>query len=552
LAAAAGKLGDTYEARDALLSGLQENAGLQKLLHGAGQVRTLAFSFDGTYLASGGSKGVIHVWDAKAGKRIATLNTPNEKSARSLAFRGGNETLTAYDEEGVLAAWRLSPDGPHAISNMVDHEYQADTESVAASALLKKIEERDGKEVRTFTVSSKQDILATSDGEAVRVWNVNSSEQMGTALAAQQPYIRALAFSPSGVLVSGSSAGTIAFWDVGKPIGIGRPLKGLKISSNSFAFSPDGQQLAGGDYDGDIALWQLDEPSVKRGNIRHGSNVYGLKFGPNNQLAAFGGDELKVWDLGTGELVRSFSMTMKLMSARVIGPNFRTVALGGNSGELSLWDMETGELLLEIPNERRSRLTTLAFHPNGEILAAAGNGRYIHLFDVKTGHVVAELDGHKRPISDIDFSADGRRLASYDSDGTLMVWDVMTHELQGRPLQRTSSYSGSSAMALSPDGQIAVTSNKTGGLNIWHVDTWRSLGGPVVAHSDYVGNLKFSPDGNWLLSGGLGGEVFLWDLRLETWMEQACAIANRDLTDWERTLYLSRSSDMGAVCALDR
>ena len=93
-------------------------------------------------------------------------------------------------------------------------------------------------------------------------------------------------------------------------------------------------------------------------------------------------------------------------------------------------------------------------------------------------------------------------------------------------------------MALSPDGQTAVTSDKNGALNLWHVDTWRPLGNPIIVHGGPVTTLEFSADGNWLASGSLGGKVFLWDLRLDTWIEQVCTIANRDLTPHERSIYL--------------
>ena len=47
----------------------------------------------------------------------------------------------------------------------------------------------------------------------------------------------------------------------------------------------------------------------------------------------------------------------------------------------------------------------------------------------------------------------------------------------------------------------------------------------------------FSPDGQTLACGG-AGEIVFWDLRSETWVAQACAIAGRNMTEDEWVVYL--------------
>lgn len=190
----------------------------------------------------------------------------------------------------------------------------------------------------------------------------------------------------------------------------------------------------------------------------------------------------------------------------------------------------------------------MAFSPDGLILASAGNGRRINLLEVATGKIVGTLQGHTAAIADLDFSEDGSRLASYDSQGTLIVWDSNTLEPIGRPLKIDDAYSAKSAMALSPDGRTAVTSDPDGALNLWDVETWRSLGAPLTGHRDHVIRLEFSPDGAWLVSGGLGGQVILWDLRIETWQQRVCAIANRGFTVQESRTYLVTFDDDKGAC----
>jgi hypothetical protein len=53
-----------------------------------------------------------------------------------------------------------------------------------------------------------------------------------------------------------------------------------------------------------------------------------------------------------------------------------------------------------------------------------------------------------------------------------------------------------------------------------------------------------SPDGSRLAIGAFdnSGVVYLWRLPAEPWQQRACAIANRDLTEEERTRYLGNDA----------
>ena len=538
LAAQAADLGATFEARDALLRAMQRRPNLVTLLHDAGSVRLLAFSPNAKLLASANTESEIILWNVDTNSRVARMDG---SAISSLTFDRSSNFLVAYQEGEEPTVWDLSSDPPVLRADASDDltfKLPSSEDEDSVSALIDRITEA-GTTIRTTAVNPNGSILAVSDSEVVTLWSIPDGVQVGQPLSAQERHVRALAFGPGGLLASGSSAGTIALWNISERLLIGRSLKGLAVSANSLAFSPDGKELAGGDYNGDIVQWALGDSPLKQQSLSHGSNVHALRYGESGrELASYGGQELKVWDLTTQAPLKSITMSLKLQSVSAIGPQFRRAALGGNSGELALWDIDTGQPLPSVKSEHGDRLSALAFHPNGQIVAFAGNGRRIGLLEIATGQIAGMLEGHTAAIADLDFSGDGGRLASYDSEGTLIVWDSNTLEPVGKPLQIDDAYSATSAMALSPDGRIAVTSDRDGGLNLWDVETWRSLGAPLIGHGALVTTLEFSPDGAWLVSGGLGGKVILWDLRIETWQQRVCAIANRGFTVQESRAYL--------------
>jgi WD40 repeat protein len=91
------------------------------------------------------------------------------------------------------------------------------------------------------------------------------------------------------------------------------------------------------------------------------------------------------------------------------------------------------------------------------------------------------------------------------------------------------------ALAFSPDGETLAAADLDR-VVLWHVARRQRIGRALTGQRGPILSLAFSPDGRRLASGGHDDRALRWDLRVESWVRRACAIANRrlDEAEWAR------------------
>ena len=390
--------------------------------------------------------------------------------------------------------------------------------------------------VNSVAFSPDGKILASAGADnQIILWDVASQKPIGQPLKSQGGSF-SVAFSPDGnTLALGSFDGTVILWNVTSHQPIGRPLQGHTGSVSSVAFSPDGKTLASGSYDDTVILWDVANGSgqlIGQPLKGYSNPVNSVAFSPDGRTLASGsGDNFIIlWDVATHQTIDQPLESQGGSSDVAFSPDGKTLASASYDNTIILWDLNTHQSIGRPLRGHSSPVTSVAFSPDGKTLASASYDKAIILWDISTLLNPSEarpsgqpfgppLQGHSGFVNSVDFSTDGKTLASGSADWTIMLWDVTSHESIGQPLRGHSN--SVSSVALSPDGKTLASGSEDSTIILWDTASQKPIGQPLKGYNAPVLSLAFSPDGKTLASGSCAkttqrglcgqGEIILWD-----------------------------------------
>jgi WD40 repeat protein len=184
------------------------------------------------------------------------------------------------------------------------------------------------------------------------------------------------------------------------------------------------------------------------------------------------------------------------------------VASAGPEMCVRIWSPATGDLIREIPDAT----WPVSFTRTGGKIATGGPGHRAHLWDTTTGELVKTVGQHRKALTSIAISPDGRMLVTGSSDTLEQVWDLETGELLHTLGGRVKP---ASPLVIAPDGAWLIAPTESGstlGAALWNVQTGKRIGS-LKGHRGPVHDVTVSWDGRYVATGGEDQTGRIWDAR---------------------------------------
>jgi WD40 repeat protein len=479
--------------------------------HAAG-VRTLSLAPNDELLASGDELGKVLLWNLKKGGELGATLVGLKKPVQSVAISadgawvagsdGGREVLlwptTIGDEQPVETSPKARADvknaravafvGPGMLAIVGDDGVVLwDVAAGKEKATLK-----DHAAPIVGLVATGDGNFASASADEAILWSADGKKLAGVKL--KDAKIEAIAPAKSSLLLAGSKEtdGVVYIWDMKDD---STPTVKAKQPGTIRAVASLGdEQIATGGDDMTIRLHDLAAGKEVGRLYGHLSRVRGLVAGKIGWLLSCSSEPaIKYWKTGPENPVRDSIPAHDSVQALALDPNGQVLASGGHDGLIKLWSTLTTERTGEI--KAGGPVAALIFAPKADdktivLSAAVGNDVLRWSLSVgKTGFDAKELPAlkkHSDRVTCLQYSPDGKQLASGGRDRIAIVWDLQNQ----KPRQTFTSLVP--ITAIDCPSPYVVAGDETGWVRIWEVESGRALE-PFRPHGLAITGLEVVP-----------------------------------------------------------
>jgi len=517
-----------------------------------GSIRAVAFSPDGSQLATGGDDRRVVVWNLGEGRVRPQILGSHEQTVNGALFAPESlpnrlvtssidHTARLWDSRTGEQLMVFGHDGPVTQARFTHGSSQGDANGLMTVA--------GDRTARLWRIVPTKPIAYPLQGHQNHVWHVGfrpphgTSEQHGDDRAGQTVQV-----------VTTSYDGYARLWnlriaDSGSDVQQFRYLR-ERIEADQVTEFPAGVSESGTDpvryaafantaerlltttKQGRVGVWALDGEalcSLALGGQGSPAALLPLAgFSPDDQrlFSAQTGKGAQRWDLGRcgeqRELICEppacqpfqFEGAVSAADSQVDGAAGRwSLAVGLEDGRIAVLDADNPATpICQSKDVHAAAVVQLGFSPDRSSLVSASTDGTATLWDAKDcSPLQVYKGGHDQSLYSARFDPDGKRIVTASQDRTAILWD-----LDGTLLKRLVGHLDRVYHAsFSPDGRWILTASRDGTARLWDSEA----DGPVLStvvelegNGSGISSAGFSPDGRFVATGYWEPGADLWDV----------------------------------------
>ncbi|MFL6468854.1 MAG: protein kinase domain-containing protein, partial [Pyrinomonadaceae bacterium] len=443
-------------------------------------VESIAFSPNGTMLATGGMDDMIHLWDATTGEKLKTLS----------------------GHSGVVWSLEFSPDGKRLLSGSADKTARIwDIDSGTVQSTLG----GEAQPISNPTFSKDGKLIFASDSDSIKSWDADSAKESPRSVKTGETEVL-FALSRNGKLFayrSGVSSIKLIDSSSGRTTAL---LKGHGGIVTDIKFSADSKLVLTGSVDGTARLWNADTGDDIRTFNGHKDGIYDVTFSPDRKTIATSSHDktIKIWNLEKGYLLHTLKGHIDAVQALTFSPDGHKVASGGADNLVKLWNVPMNEPRGVLRGHTK-KVRAVSFSKDNKRLISTDEANESRLWSVLDESEEQVLRNAGSPA----FSPDGKTLAAIEGK-KLRFWDLVTGSIrQTVDLPQTGEIA-----SYSPSGNVVATNHlfEDGIVRIWETSTGKEICSLTAPGGAWW--ISFSEDGKRVVTSSIDeNSIWEWDTR---------------------------------------
>ena len=301
------------------------------------------------------------------------------------------------------------------------------------------------------------------------------------------------------------------------------------------AVTPDGRRALSASWDNTLRIWDLESGESLRTLEGHTDSVNAVAVTSDGRRAvsASWDNTLRIWDLESGESLRTLEGHTDWVNAVAVTSDGRRAVSASGDNTLRIWDLESGESLRTLEGHT-DEVNAVAVTSDGRRALSASYDKTLRIWDLESGESLRTLEGHTGWVTAVAVTSDGRRAVSASGDNTLRIWDLES----GESLRTLEGHTDLvTAVAVTSDGRRALSASGDKTLRIWDLESGESLR-TLEGHTGWVTAVAVTSDGRRAVSASGDKTLRIWDLEsgkaIATFIADAvlgtCAITPDGLT----------------------
>ena len=349
------------------------------------------------------------------------------------------------------------------------------------------------------------------DNTTVVVRDVDSDRIRAVLRGHEKPVHLTQFNADASKVITASADQTIRVWDAAT----GTSLRVIRLPDHEFAFiriAQDGQRaIVWKPVEQNCYLYDLDTQSRIATLPGHARGIHGANFSQCGDLLVtserFPGNTLFLWSGKTGQLIAKMGSHRNSVTAVTFSPDYTRIATASMDQTVSLWNAATGQRIASLEGHT-GHVFAIEFSPDSKQLVSGSHDRTVRLWSALDGKPLSVLTGHTAPVNGVTYLADGSRVVSTAIDGSIRLWDPRLGEGNGI-LRGHSTFVY--AVAFHPDGEQIASAGWDGTVRIWDATTGREMRLLDHGANTIISSLAIHPNGR-LLASRAHGSIFLWDM----------------------------------------